>query len=517
VSSTVYFIGAGPGAADLITLRGLRCLQSADVVLYDRLVHPRLLRQARVDAEKIDVGVGPTHPEQEAICYLLAEKAKEGRVVARLKWGDPFVLDHGGAEALFLREQGIAFEVVPGVLPVFGAATHAGVPLTHSGIGETVVFVRTRESQERRAGTVDWSSFTTPDTTVVSSGDSAQLAEIVDSLVSHGRPADGPAALVYNPTLPSQETRVGSLGEIATFLGESPSHPAGLLIVGRVVELREHLQWFERRPLFGKRILVTRAADQALELVELLESLGADAIEAPMVRILPPDDYEAVDAACARLQHFKWIVFSSVNAVDAFMGRLLALPLDVRAMHGAKLCAVGSATSERLARYGLKVDLRPAEYRAEALGRALTETGRLEGVSVLIPRSDIGRDVVARALREHGAEVTEVVAYRTVPIDPERDGGPDVYRLLLDRRVDVVTFTSPSAVRNLVRLLGEDPARDLLRPVVVACIGPVTVEAAAQHGINATVMPAEYTVRGLVAALAGHFQGVRPVARESHG
>jgi uroporphyrinogen III methyltransferase/synthase len=239
--------------------------------------------------------------------------------------------------------------------------------------------------------------------------------------------------------------------------------------------------------------------------VDLLESMGAEAVEAPMIRILPPDDYSSLDAACQRIGTFDWVVFSSANAVETFIHRLLATPHDLRELKGVKLCAVGVATTARLARYGLKVDLTPAEFRAEALARAISDTADVRGLRILLPRADIGREVVAEELRLRGADVTEVVAYRTV-VEPEREGEPDIYRMLLERRIDVVTFTSPSAVRSFVSALGAEPAADLLRTTVVASIGPVTAEAAARYNIQTTVIPSQYTVPMLVDAIVQHFQ-----------
>lgn len=268
-----------------------------------------------------------------------------------------------------------------------------------------------------------------------------------------------------------------------------------------------------RRALEGRRILVTRAADQAAEFVALLEAEGAVAVVAPMIRIAPPEDTGPLDAACLRLPRFDWIVFSSVNAVEALVGRVRHLSRNPHVLEGPRLCAVGSATADRLARHGLEVAVIPTEYRAEALAEALARTGPLRGASVLIPRSDIGRDVVARALTAGGAEVTEVVAYRTVGVDPSRDGGPDVRRLLLDNALDAVTFTSTSAVEHLVRAIGGDEtAPALLARVAVACIGPVTADAAARHHIRTDVVPAEYTVPSLVSAL-GHWFAGRPDER----
>jgi uroporphyrinogen III methyltransferase/synthase len=253
-------------------------------------------------------------------------------------------------------------------------------------------------------------------------------------------------------------------------------------------------------------VLVTRPRDQAAELVDRLEALGAEPIEAAMIRIVPPDDFGPFDDAIAHIAEFNWIIFSSANAVDAFMSRLLASPLDLRALRGVRLCAVGAATMERLAARGLKVDLVPGEFRAEGVVRAVAHAGDVAGTRVLLPRGDIGRELIGDELRKRGADVTEVIAYRTEAVDAEAEGGPDIYRLLLERRIDVVTFTSPSAVRSFVMAVGAEPAADLLRTTVVAAIGPVTAEAAAQYGIQSTIVPGEYTVPALVAAIVEHYR-----------
>jgi uroporphyrinogen III methyltransferase/synthase len=506
MASVVYLIGAGPGDPGLISVRGLQCLASADVVLYDHLVHPRLLRHARPDAETIDVGLAAPQPlEQEAICYLLAEKAREGKTVARLKWGDPFVFDRGGAEALFLHEQGVRFEVVPGVLAAVAAASYAGVPLTYPGAGNTLTFVRGHEDDGKTRASVDWTSLARLDGTIVCYAGPDQLPHMLSALIAHGRSPEDPAALIYNGTLPTQETRVGSVDEIARVVKHASDRRPAVLVIGRVVALREHLRWFDARPLFGKRILVTRPRGQAAALVDLLEAYGAEAIELPLVRIVPPEDPGPLDRACAEVNGFDWIVFSSANGVDSFIRRLLASPLDVRALKGVKLCAMGPATAGRLAAQGLKVDLVPSEFRAEAVVQAIADAGNVAGLKVLVPRADIGREVVADGLRKRGADVTEVVAYRTIVADPERDGGPDVYRMLLEHRIDVVTFTSASAVRNFVKVLGAEPAADLLRTTLVASIGPVTAEAAAQCHIQTTIAPGEYTTAALADAIVEYF------------
>jgi len=501
----VYLIGTGPGHPELVTVRGRRCLAAADVIVYDHRIDARLLRHARRDAERIDVGQAAPQPvEQAAICYLLAEKAREGKIVARVKWGDPFLFDRGGPEALFLHEQGIPFEVVPGVPVGLGAASYAGVPLTYPGGGETVTFLRGHEDEGEALARVDWSSLARLDGTIVCYAGPGEGNAIARSLIDHGRSADDSVALIYDGTLPSQSTTLLSLSELSASADALPDRRGAILIVGRVAGFQEHLRWADRQPLFGTRVLVTRPRDQAPELVEPLEALGAQTIEAPMIRIAPPENLELLDAACAAAGTFDWIVFASANAVTSFMERLMASRADVRSLHGARLCAVGPATAAALERYSLKVDAQPSEYRGEAVTAELARHGALQGLRVLLPRADIGRDVIAAELKRQGAHVTDVVAYRNVPIDPERDGGPDVYKLLLEGQLDVVTFTSASAVHNMVRLLGDDPAIDLLNATAVAVIGPVTAEAAASHQIRTAIVPTEYTVPALVRAIAAY-------------
>jgi uroporphyrinogen III methyltransferase/synthase len=504
--SIVYLIGAGPGDPGLISMRGLACLASADVVLYDHLVHPRLLRNAATHAERIDVGTAAPQPmAQEAICYLLAEKAREGKRVARLKWGDPFVFDRGGEEALFLHEQGVPFEVVPGIPAAIGIPGYAGVPLTYPGGGDTVTLVRGHEDESQTAPRIDWDSLARLEGTVVCYAGTKQLPAVLDALMSHGRPPTDPAAVIYDGTLPGQQTVEGTLEELAELTKLSrPTRPA-ILVVGRVTALRQHLRWFDDRPLFGKRIVVTRPREDAADLVDLLAVLGAETIEAPMIRIAPPDDWAPLDGAVDRIATFDWVIFTSVNAVDHFMQRLYRDSRDVRELKGVRLCAVGPSTRDRLLRYGVRVDLAPEDFRAEGVVAALGEVEAVGGRSFLLPRADVGRERLAEALREAQADVVDVTAYRTLPAEPELEHHPDVYRMLLDRAIDVVTFTSAAAVRNFVVTYGADQAADLLQQTRVAVSGPVTAEAATRLGLPVTIMPTEFTLSALVQAIAEHY------------
>lgn len=502
----VYLIGAGPGDPELISLRGLRHLNAADVVVYDHLVHARLLRSVKPDAELIGVGAASPRPlEQDAINLLLADKAREGKTVARLKWGDPFVFDSGGKEALFLHKEGIPFEVVPGVPATIGGPCYAGVPLTHPEAGDAIVFIRGHEAETNTPPDVDWDKVAPLACTVVTYAGGPQLEVIIDELIAHGRSSEEPAALIVRPTLPTQRTIAGTLGEMQQVVREAQRRGSGVLVIGPVVGLREYLRWFDSRPLFGKRILVTRPEAQATELVDLLWSLGAEPIEAPMIQIAPPEDDGPLDDACALAGTFDWIIFTSVNGVDAFLQRLCQGTRDVRELKGVRLCAIGPATAARLGRYGLRVDLVPEEHRGEAVVEALRSVDDLSERRILLPRADLARDVLPSQLERAGADVLDVVAYRTVETGGDRDTGPDIYKMLLEQEIDVVTFTSASTVRSFVKALGADPAADLLNTTVVAAIGPVTADAAARLNIQTTIMPATYTVPGLVDAIVAHY------------
>lgn len=503
--ATVYLIGTGPGAPDLISLRGFRCLQAADVVIYDHLVHARLIESAPATAERIDVGsAAPQPPDQEAICYLLAEKAREHKVVARLKWGDPFVFDRGGAEGLFLHEQGIPFEVIPGVAPASGIAAYAGIPVTYPGAGDTVTFVRGHEDEGREKPRVDWDSLARLDGTVACYAGPQQLPKIVDAMLAHGRSPQESAALVTNGTLPSQRTEASTLEGLSRSLRERPPAEPALLVVGKVVGLRDHLRWFDARPLFGRRVLVTRSREQAPELIELLEANGAEAIHAPVIRIAPPEDLKPLDRACADIAAYDWVVFASPNAVQAFFDRLFRGHRDLRALGHARICAVGSGTAARLGKLGVAVDLVPDDQRPEGLVTALSAGNPLASTRLLVPRSDLPVDAVADALRRTGATVDDVVAYRTQIV--ESDAHLEIYRQLLDRRIDVVTFTSASAVRAFRSLYGADQAADLLAHTLVATMGPATADAAALARVTPAIQMAGGTMPAFVEAIVAHLR-----------
>jgi len=501
----VYIVGAGPGDPSLLTLRGRECLASADVVLHDHQVSAAVLRQARETAERIDVGAAaPKALDQDAISFLVADKAREGKLVVRLKWGDPFVFDSGGKEAIFLHEQGIPFEVVPGIPVAIAGPAYAGVPLTYPEAGDAVILIRGNEAQTDEPPRVNWTHVAGSGGTIVCYAGARQIGAITRALQTHGRSGEEAAVLIYHPTTAGQQTIDGTLEKIAE--RAYPDRPA-LLVVGAVVALRNHLRWFDSRPLFGRRVVVTRAREQAGQLAEALEERGAEVIAVPAIRILPAADAAPLDDACDRAEMFDWVVFTSANAVHHFLGRFLARH-DIRELKGPRLCTVGPGTAAALGTYHLRVDLVASSYRSEGLIEALLGHGPVAGARFLLPRSEIGRELLAEELREAGALVEDVAAYTTV--GGEEGSGQDIYRMLLDRRIDAVTFTSASTVRHFVDLIGADQAADLLRTTTVAAIGPVTADTAAQLGITATVVPAEFTVAALVDALVDFFNTPSP-------
>ena len=502
--SLVYLIGTGPGAPGLLTTRAQRCLDAADVVIYDRTVHPRVLELAPPGAERIDVGRPAREAtDQDAISYLLAEKAREGKVVARLKLGDPFLFDRGGEEALFLHAQGIPFEVVPGVPVSLAMAAYAGIPLTYPGGGDTLTIVRGHAAGNGGRLKINYTNLAKLDGTIASHGGRDELLSIVRGLMDHGRADDDRAALILQGSLASQTTLAATLGEVAARL-EAGIDGSATLVVGKVVGLREHMRWFDQRPLFGRRVLVTRSRHQAAELVELLEAAGAEAIEAPVLRVAPLESFDALDAAADAVASFTWVLFTTVNGVEAFLHRLMERGLDARALAGPRLCAVGVGTTERLARFGIRVDLALEGQAVESVIEALGGRAAVAGARVLVPSSVGGRDTLGEALAAAGADVTQAPSFRTLAVDDNPE--LDVYGQLLQRRIDVVTFTSAAAVRSFATLYGEEQVADLLAHTTVATVGPAATDAVRRLGVAPAIVPALPSIPALVDAIRAHFQ-----------
>jgi len=499
----IYLVGSGPGDPGLFTLKGVRCMKEADSVVYDRLAPGALLRYARPEAEKIYVGKKPGNPtmSQEEINALLVEKGRAGFTVARLKGGDPYIFGRGGEEALALKEAGLPFEVVPGVTSGVAAPAYAGIPVTHRNISTSVAFVTGHEDPTKGRPDVDWEKLANGADTLILYMGVGRLEEISTELIAAGRSQETPVACVRWGTVPEQRTVTGTLQDIADRVAEGGLKPPAIIVVGDVVALRESgLDFYERRPLFGRRVVVTRARAQAGGLSADLERLGAEVHEFPTIEVRPPEDYGPLDAALRDLDSFGLIVFTSVNGVEAFLERLGHHGLDLRAVpRDAKVAAIGPATAERIREAGLRVDVVPKEYRAEGLIEAL-EAGRLAGERVLIPRAKVAREVLPDRLREAGAEVVVPPAYESVP---SSEGKEELSLRMQSGEIDCVTFTASSTVENFVGAFGAEEAARLLEGTRVACIGPVTADTARKRGLRVDAEAAEYTIPGLVEAVTG--------------
>ncbi len=497
----IYLVGSGPGDPGLFTVKGMRCLEKADVVVYDRLAPSALLDYAKPEAERIYVGKKPGNPSmpQEEINTLLVELGKAGKTVVRLKGGDPYIFGRGGEEALDLLDAGIPFEVVPGITSGVAAPAYAGIPVTHRGVSTSVAFITGHEDPTKGRQDVDWSRLANAADTLVLYMGIGRLREISAELIAAGRDPDTPTACVRWGTITEQQTVSGTLSDIAEKIAEAGLKPPAVTVVGDVVSLRDSgLDWFEQRPLFGRRIVVTRARAQAGELSAMLEDLGAQVLEFPTIDIQPPRDFAPLDKAIREIDGFDWLVFTSVNGVDAFMERLAHNGLDVRAVpRAAKIAAIGPATAIKLSATGLKVDVVPGEYRAESLLEEISEAS-LTGRRVLIPRAKVAREVLPEKLREAGAEVVVPPAYESVPID---EGKTVLAGSLEGGGVDCVTFTASSTVENFVRAFGAEEAGRLLERARVACIGPITADTVRGYGLRVDAEAEEYTMGGLVEAV----------------
>jgi uroporphyrinogen III methyltransferase/synthase len=500
----VYLIGAGPGDPGLITVKGLDCVKKADVVIYDYLANERLLEHRRADSELIYVGKqGSRHTlPQEEINDLIVAKAKAGKVVARLKGGDPFIFGRGGEEAEELVENGIPFEVVPGVTAATAVPTYAGIPLTHRDHTASVAFVTGHEDPTKPESKLHWKELATGIGTLVFFMGMKNLQNIVDNLISHGRRAETPVALIQWGTRTDQKVVEGTLKDIVPKVKEAKLGPPAIIVVGEVVGLRKKLNWFESKPLFGKRIVVTRSRDQASVFAETLLDRGATPIEFPSIDVVPPADWSELDTALDGLDTYHWIIFTSANAIKFFFERLRARGMDIRSLRANRICVVGPKTAEALEQYSLKPDLIPQEFKAEGVLAALGGE-EVKGKRFLIPRAKVARELIPEKLREKGAEVTVATAYENVRPATDVDR---VRKLFEDNKIAAVTFTSSSTVHNFVEMLGRKEYIKLISGVAVACIGPVTAKTAEEYGMKTDIMPKDYTIPALVEAMVAYYK-----------
>jgi uroporphyrinogen III methyltransferase/synthase len=502
----VYLVGAGPGDLGLVTLRAKECVEQADVIVYDHLANPEMLGWAREDAEIIYAGkeAGKHALKQDEINALLIEKAREGKQVARLKGGDPFVFGRGAEEAKAVVDAGIAFEIVPGITSAIAGPAYAGIPVTNRAQKSHVTFFTGHEDPAKTQSSIDYAALAKLGGTQVMLMGVERIEAIAQRMMQQGARKDLPVALVRWATTGRQETLVGTLENIAQRVGDLGFEAPAVAVFGDVVALRENLSWYEKRPLSGKRIVVTRTRKQASELSNRLRALGAEIVELPTIRIEPPTDLREFAELVQDAHSYDWVVFTSPNGVEAFFEMFFKLYDDAREIGGVRIAAIGPATTQRVKDYHLHVDLQPEEFVAEAIVREFAKQGGVENLRILIARAEKARDVLPKELSGLGAIVDEGFAYRTVPETRDATGAR---RRLLEEGADLITFTSSSAVENFVALGLPWP-----KGMQVASIGPVTSKTAREQGLKIDIQARQYDIEGLVEAIRSFF-----AKEEQHG
>ncbi len=494
-----FLVGAGPGDLGLVTLRAKECIERAEVIVYDYLCNPEMLRWAPEKAELIFAGkkAGAHTMTQAEINALLVEKTREGRNVVRLKGGDPFLFGRGGEEAQALVAAGLLIVIVPGVSSAIAGPAYAGIPVTHRGKNSHVTFFTGHEDPEKSESAIDFGALAKLGGTQVMLMGVERIGAIAREMMANGTRKDLPVALIRWATTGRQQTLVGTLENIAERVTAEGFAAPAIAVFGEVVALREDLNWFEDRPLSGKRIVVTRTRAQAGVLTEQLRALGADVIELPTIRIEPPTDVRAFAELVQDAHAYDWIVFTSVNGVNAFFDLFYKLYDDAREIGGARIAAIGPATAQRIKDFRMHVDLQPEEFVAESLAREFKKQGGVENLRILIARAEKARDLLPRELSALGAIVDEGFAYRTAPETRDDIGAR---RRLLEEGADLITFTSSSTVENFLALGLPWPAK-----MQVASIGPITSKTAREGGLEVAVEARRHDIPGLVEAIQKFF------------
>jgi uroporphyrinogen III methyltransferase/synthase len=500
----VYLVGAGPGDIGLLTVKGLRCLQKAEVVIYDFHLNAQVLNYINHDAEFIYAGKRGGHHTmtQDEINNILIQKAKEGKIICRLKGGDPFVFGRGGEEAEVLSREGIDFEVVPGVSSSIAAPAYSGIPLTHRLYSSSFAVIPGYEDTTKKESSIEWAKIATGVGTLVFLMAVKNVDMITQKLIENGRSPDTPVAVIRWGTRPDQRTIVGTLKDIGGIIKEKEIKPPAVMVVGDVVRLRESLKWYEKKPMFGHRILVTR---EHLEGFEPLEELGAEIIEFPTIEVVPPENYDELDKSIDKIEIYDWLIFTSRNGVKYFFKRFFEKDRDIRDLKDLKICAIGTKTAQEIKKYGIKTDLIPDTFRAEGLIEAFTpsypplatggtEGGVLKGIRFLLPRAEAAREIFPEKVKELGGEIDVPVTYRT--IKPE-SRGKRLKRFLKEGRISIATFTSASTFNNFREIMEKD-ADELLKGVTIAAIGPVTAKAVENAGLHVDIVPKEATIEAMV-------------------
>jgi len=495
----VYLVGAGPGDLGLVTLRAKECIERADAIVYDHLANPEILSWARDDAEIIYAGkeAGQHSLSQQEINALLIEKARAGKDVVRLKGGDPFVFGRGAEEARAIVDAGIEFEIVSGITSAIAGPAYAGIPMTHRAENSHITFFTGHEDPAKTESAIDYAALAKLGGTQVMLMGMKRLGSIAREMLEQGVRNDLPVALVRWATTGRQETLTGTLQNIAQRAVASGFEAPAVAVFGEVVALRETLNWYENRPLSGKRIVVTRTRKQASALSNKLRALGAHVVELPTIRIEPPGDLRGFAELVQDAHVYDWIVFTSANGVEAFFDVFFKLYDDAREIGGARIAAIGPATAQRVKDFHLHVDLQPEEFVAEAVVKEFQRQGGIENLRILLVRGENARDVLPKELSGLGAIVDKAFAYRTVPETRDPTGAR---RQLTKEGADLITFTSSSTVENFLALGLPWP-----KGMQVASIGPITSKTARDHGLNIDIEARRHDIDGLVEAIGDFF------------
>ena len=500
----IYLVGAGPGDEGLITVKGLEYLKTADVVIYDYLVNEELLKHCKTGSEKIYVGKKASEHtlSQQGINELLIEKAKQGFIVVRLKGGDPFIFGRGSEEAMELKNNDIEYEIIPGITAGIAAPSYAGIPITHRGYASSIAFITGHEDTSKMESDINWDKIATGIGTLVFYMGVANLPFIVSKLKEFGRAGDTPVALIRWGTHNFQQTITGNLDSIVKVAEENNFLPPAIIVVGEVVKLRDKLRWFDNKPLFGKRIIVTRSRTQASGLCRNLKNLGADVIEFPTIDIIPVKNFNLLDDSIHNIRDFSWIIFTSVNSVEIFFKRLFELNYDSRILKNGKIAVIGAETGNALKQFGIIPDLVPTTYTSEGTVEAFRlMKDEIKGEKILLPCSAIARDIIPSELEKLGAVVKIVLIYENVIPDYSEEKIDSYF----EREFHLVTFTSSSTVMNLAEIFRKHKKEHLIGKIKGASIGPVTTETAKQNGINIVVEAKIQTIEGLTDCILEYF------------
>jgi len=495
----VYLVGAGPGDIGLLTVKGLKALQQCDVVVYDFHLNAQVLNYIKHDAEFIYAGKrgGRHEMSQEQINEILVDRAKKGLKVCRLKGGDPFVFGRGGEEAQVLAKEGIEFEVIPGVSSAIAVPAYAGIPLTHRDYSSSFLVVPGSEAYTKQKSSIDWEVLARWQGTLVFLMAVSNIRSVTERLIVNGKDPKTPVAVIRWGTRADQKTLISTLDRVAEDVNNHEIRPPAVVVVGDVVNLRQELNWYETKPLFGHRVLVTRESTSGYE---RLEELGAEVFQFPTIEIVPPLNWTELDDCIEKIKDYHWLVFTSQNGVKFFFQRFFEKGRDIRELAGLKLCAIGQKTEAMLRGMGLRVELVPDEFNAEGLVEAFKRNGGIKGKRFLLPRAEKARELFPEAVRNAGGEIDTPVTYRAVK---PTSRGKRLQRFLKEGKITVATFTSGSTFKNFAELL-EEPVELLLKDVIIAAIGPVTKKAIEKAGLKVHIMPDKATVEAMVDAIIEH-------------